>query len=98
MINFPKDITCNGKAISKQIVKVCVEQYYRTVSDVRYVCVSGFSILDCPISFIQDKFEETKAVIRIRKSKKDKQHNGQKKNDKKINNYLQNIHIKLKIE
>jgi hypothetical protein len=38
-------------------------------------------------------FEDTKGVIRIRKSKKNRQHNGQtKKND------LQNIHIKLKIE
>jgi hypothetical protein len=35
--------------------------------------------------------------IRIRKSK-DRQHNGQKKKDKKTNNDLQNIHIKLKID
>jgi len=39
-----------------------------------------------------------KGVIRIRKSKKDKQHNGQKKKDKRTNTDLQNIHIKLKIE
>ena len=37
-------------------------------------------------------------VIRIGKSKKDKQHNGQKKKDKMPNNDLQNIHIQLKIE
>jgi hypothetical protein len=30
-------------------------------------------------------FEDTKGVIRIRKSKKDKQHNGQKKKDKQHN-------------
>ena len=42
--------------------------------------------------------EDTKEIIRIRKSKKDRQHNGRKKKDKMINNDLQNIHIKLKIE
>jgi len=42
----------------------------------------------------------TKEVIRIRKSKKDRQHNGQKKKDKRTNNDLQNILmlVKLKIE
>ena len=30
--------------------------------------------------------------------KKDRQHNGKKKKDKRTNNDLQNIHIKLKIE
>jgi hypothetical protein len=39
--------------------------------------------------------EDTKGVIRIRKSK-DRQHNGQK--EKRTNNDLQSIHIKLKIE
>ena len=37
-------------------------------------------------------------VIRIRKSKKDRQYNGQMKKEKRTNNDLQNIHIKLKIE
>ena len=46
----------------------------------------------------EERFEDTKVVIRIRKSKKNKQHNGQKKKDKRTNNDLQNIHIKLKIE
>jgi len=36
--------------------------------------------------------------MKSRKSKKDRQHNGQMKNDKRTNNHLQNIHIKLKIE
>jgi hypothetical protein len=31
---------------------------------------------------MQEEFEDTKVVIRIRKSKKDRQHNGQKKKDK----------------
>ena len=37
-------------------------------------------------------------VIRIHISKKNRQHNGQKKKYKKTNNNLQNIHIKLKPE
>jgi hypothetical protein len=47
---------------------------------------------------LQEEFEDTKGVIRIRKSKKNRQHNGQKIKDKRTNNDLQNIHIKLKIE
>ena len=43
---------------------------------------------------IQEEFEDTKGVIRIRKLK-NIQHNGQKK---RKNNDLQNIHIKLKIK
>jgi len=39
---------------------------------------------------LEEEFEDTKGVIKIRKSKND-----QKKNDKQ---HLQNIHIKLKIE
>jgi len=30
----------------------------------------------------EEEFEDTKGIIRIRKSKKDRQHNGQKKKDK----------------
>jgi hypothetical protein len=47
-----------------------------------------------------EEFEDTKVelVMHIRKLKKDRQHNGQKKKDKRTNNDLQNIHIKLKIE
>ena len=44
-----------------------------------------------------EEFEDTKGVIRIRESK-ERQHNGQKKKDKRTNNDLQNIHIKQKIE
>ena len=48
---------------------------------------------------MQEGFEDAKQVIRIRKLKKDRQHNGQKKNnDKRTNNDQQNIHIKLKIK
>jgi hypothetical protein len=45
-----------------------------------------------------EELEDTKGAIRIRISKKNRQHNGQKKNYKRTNNDLQNIHIKLKIE
>ena len=38
------------------------------------------------------EFEDTKGVIRIRKSKKNRQHNDQKKKDKGTNNDLQNIY------
>ena len=45
-----------------------------------------------------EEFEDIKGVIRIRISKKNRQHNGQKKKYKRTNNDLQTIHIKLKIE
>jgi hypothetical protein len=41
------------------------------------------------------EFEDTKAVIGIRISKKNRQHNGQKKKYKRTTNDLQSIHIKL---
>jgi hypothetical protein len=46
----------------------------------------------------QEEFEDTKGAIRVRISKKNRQHNGQKKKYKRTNNDLQIIHIKLKIE
>ena len=39
-----------------------------------------------------------KGAIRIRILKKNRQHNGQKKNYKRTNNDQQSIYIKLKIE
>jgi hypothetical protein len=47
---------------------------------------------------MQEEFEDTKGLIRMRVSKKNRQYNGQKNKDKRTNNDLQNIHIKLKIE
>jgi len=47
------------------------------------------------LNLYQEEFEDTKGAIRIRKTKKNRQHNGQKKKNKKTNNDLQNIHIKL---
>ena len=43
-----------------------------------------------------EELEDTKGVIRIRKSKKGRQHNDQKKKDKRTNNDLQNIAHKTK--
>jgi len=40
-----------------------------------------------PMHTLQDEFEDTKWVIRIRKSK-ERQHNDQKKKDKRTNNDL----------
>ena len=45
---------------------------------------------------VREEFEDTKGVIRIRKSKKDRQHNGQGENDKRTNNDFQNITHKTK--
>ena len=47
---------------------------------------------------MQEEFEDTKGVTRSRKSKTDRQHNGQEQKDKMTNNDLHKIHIKLKIE
>jgi len=44
-----------------------------------------------------EEFEDTKVVIRIRISKKNRQCNCQKKTCKRTYNDLQNIYIKLKI-
>jgi hypothetical protein len=41
-----------------------------------------------------EEFYLTKWLIRIRKSKKDRQHNGKKKRDKRTNNDLQNTTLK----
>jgi hypothetical protein len=49
-------------------------------------------------TYIEEEFENTKGAIRICISKKNRQHNGQKKKYKRTNNNLQNIHIEQKIE
>ena len=46
--------------------------------------------------FLIEEFEDTKRVIRICISKKNRQHNGQKKKFKSTNNDLQNITHKTK--
>ena len=52
--------------------------------------------LICTHLLMQEEFDDTKGVIRILKS--NIQQHGQKKKDKRTNNDLQNIHIKLKIK
>ena len=60
-------------------------------TDLLSMSLNGFSLDET----LSDTLEDTKWVIRI--PKKDRQHNGQKKKDKRTNINLQNIHIKLKI-
>jgi len=45
---------------------------------------------------MKEEFEDTKEIIRIRKSKKDRQHNGQTKKEQTM--IYKTIHRKLKIE
>ena len=47
-------------------------------------------------SLQNEQFEDTKGIIRSRKSKKDRQYNGQKKKYQRTNNDLQNIKHKTK--
>jgi len=46
----------------------------------------------------KEEFVDTKGAIRIRISRKNRQHNGQKKKYKRTNNDQQNISINLMIE
>ena len=50
--------------------------YFSSVYVVRF---SGLSIFNWPFVNLQNEFEDSNGVISIRKSKKDRQHNGQKK-------------------
>jgi hypothetical protein len=61
-------------------------------------CLYKLCLIDVTGKFRYAEFEDTKGIIRIRILKKNRQHNGQKKKDKRTNNDVQNIHIKLKIE
>jgi hypothetical protein len=58
--------------------------------------MSDLSIISTGVTH-KEELEDTKEVIRICISKKNRQHNGQKKKYKRTNNDLQNMHIKLKI-
>ena len=61
--------------------------------------LSNWTIISCwKLGLVYEEFEDTKRAIRIRISRKNRQHNGQKKMYKRKNNDLQSIHIKLKIE
>ena len=54
--------------------------------------------LEYLITLVYEELEDIKGIIQIHNSTKDRQHNGQMKNEKRINNNLQNIHRKLRIE
>ena len=47
---------------------------------------------------MKEEIEDTKGVIRICKSKKDRQHNDKKKKDKEQTTMYKTSYIKLKIE
>ena len=84
------------KQFSCHIIKILI-----TLSHLFCCLIDNASIIrnGCWVSCVQssEEFEDTKGVIRIRKSK-NRQHNLQKKKYKRTNNDLQNIHIKLKME
>jgi len=61
----------------------------------RRTCIS-FDVDDELILNLLGLFEDTKGVVRIRISKRDRQHSGQKY--KRTNIDLRNTHTKLKIE
>ena len=61
----------------------CNKSIYETNKYFRHTCI-------CFCDKKNQKFTDNKWIIRIRKSKKDRQHNGQKKKNKRTNNDLQN--------
>ena len=82
-----------GPLVFSKVYLCCliVSFVYSIVSDsCKSLDVIGYSSL----WHMQEEFEDTKWLIRICISKKNRQHNGQKKINKRTNNDLQNIHIK----
>jgi hypothetical protein len=77
---FVSSIPTHGEMYSIQQYVIKFVSYLRQVG--------GFLRFPPPI---QEEFEDTKGVIRIRILKKNRQHNGQKKKYKRTNNDLQNI-------
>jgi len=78
-------------------MKLCVIIFYPLLIYLYYYQVMVYVYLMYP-PVRKKSLKDTKGVIRIRISKKNRQHNRQKKKYKTTNNDLQNIHIKLKIE
>ena len=64
--------------------------YTMNVSNVKVIQMSQKAAILAisPVSMSQEEFESSKDVIIIRKSMKDRQHNCQKKKDKRTNNDL----------
>ena len=86
-------VHCKSHCLNLFIVHSCNDVYVRNV-----ISTVHADILIISVWVYKEELEDTKGVIRILISKKNRQHNGQKKRCKKTNNDLQNIHIKLKIE
>jgi hypothetical protein len=55
---------------------------------VLYIVLSLDRHFNKNVIWVQEEFEDVKRLIRNRKSEKDRQHNGQKKKDKRTNNDL----------
>ena len=96
---------CGGLIITIIVVLILIKRvvlcHFKHLYFPKYiVClISTISIQMVLLDFIVKKeLEDTKVVIIIRISKKNRQHNGQAKKYKKTNNDLQNMHIKLKID
>jgi hypothetical protein len=83
-----------GFRVTRSLV-LCVVFYELPAGDAKYTLplVMQYLCLKCPK---YEEFEDTKEVIRIRISKKNRKHNGQKKKYKKTNNDLQNTTHKTK--
>ena len=83
---------------------MCVQSTHGTVTFMWYFSASHFFFNIPPVVAkpaevdLKEYLEDTKGAIRFRITKKNRQHNGQKKKYKRTNNDQQNIHIKLKIE
>ena len=86
--------------VCNQDAKECEEKLSRCKPNILYNIYSYWLYLNhitWKIERLQEELEDTKRVIRIRKSEKNRQNYGQKKKYKRTNNDLQNIRMKLQI-
>ena len=80
------------------------DKRYHILLNQGHLTINGVRIHNCGVdnhkclAYKYIEFDDTKCLIRIRISKKNRQHNGQKKKYKRTNNDLQNIPIKIKME
>ena len=84
---------------SKNRRHVYVHAKYNCCSLITFVVVSGNEYHGNSIRLMLRRVRRyQRGNQNIRKSKKDRQHNGKKKKDKRATNDLQSIYIKLQIE
>jgi hypothetical protein len=70
--------------------------YLQTQPDCSPICIStDFILISTRFTHVKEDFEDTKGVIRFRISKKNRQHNGQKKKYKRV---VQGIRMAQNIE